>query len=132
MLCPEIILWYFQVDISELVIGSQDSGALPRIVGPAKDFVRGSINNRPFRPGGLDNTDSLGKIHPDGACNGEWARGLLRGESAQIRPPGFKDGLDLGELKVMHSRTQFVENTINSYFFHLSTKLTQRQYFYHS
>ncbi|XP_057789861.1 DExH-box ATP-dependent RNA helicase DExH11 isoform X1 [Salvia miltiorrhiza] len=99
-----------EVDISEMVTGSQDSGALPRIVGPAKDFVRGSINNRPFRPGGLDSTDSLGKIHPDGACNGEWARGLLHGESAQILPPGFKDGLDLGDLKAHPLRWEVYEN----------------------
>ncbi|KAL0419274.1 UNVERIFIED_CONTAM: DExH-box ATP-dependent RNA helicase DExH11 [Sesamum radiatum] len=58
-----------EVDVSELTVGAEDSGALPRIVGPAKDFVRGSINNRPFRPGGLDKTDSLDKILPDGACN---------------------------------------------------------------
>lgn len=90
-----------QVDISELVTGAQDEGALPRIVGPAKDFVRGSINNRPFRPGGLNSDDSLGKIYPDGACNGEWARELLHGKSAQVKPPGFKDGLDLGDLKVV-------------------------------
>ncbi|KAI3450303.1 hypothetical protein Pfo_006968 [Paulownia fortunei] len=93
-----------EVDVSELTIGAKDSGALPRIVGPAKDFVRGSINNRPFRPGGLDNADSLGKILPDGACNGEWARELLHGGPVQVVPPGFKDGLDLGDLKA-HSFT---------------------------
>lgn len=73
---------------------------MPRIVGPAKDFVRGSINNRPFHPGGLDNTDSLGKILPDGACNGEWVKEVLNGGPAQVVPPGFKDGLDFGDLKV--------------------------------
>lgn len=87
--------------MSELTTGATDSGALPRIVGPVKDFVRGSLNNRPFRPGGLDSAESLGKIHPVGACNGEWARELLQGGPAQILPPGFKDGLDLGDLKVM-------------------------------
>ncbi|PIN04704.1 Cytoplasmic exosomal RNA helicase SKI2, DEAD-box superfamily [Handroanthus impetiginosus] len=93
-----------EVDVSEMMIGAEDSGALPRIVGPAKDFVRGSLKNRPFRPGGLDNADSLGKIFPEGACNGEWARELLHGGPAQVRPPGFKDGLDLGDLKA-HSCT---------------------------
>ncbi|KAL2486376.1 ATP-dependent RNA helicase SKI2 [Abeliophyllum distichum] len=88
-----------EVDVSELTIGAKDSGALPRIVGPAKDFVRGSINKRPFHPGGLDNTDSLGKILPDGACNGEWVREVLNGGPAQVVPPGFKDGLDFGDLK---------------------------------
>lgn len=89
------------MDVSELTVGAEDSGALPRIVGPAKDFVRGSINNRPFRPGGLDKTDSLEKILPDGACNGEWALELLHGGPAQVIPPGFRDGLDLGQLEVM-------------------------------
>lgn len=100
------------------MIGAQDSGALPRIVGPAKDFVRGSINNRPFRPGGLNNDDSLGKIHPDGACNGEWAQELLHGKSAQVLPPGFKDGLDLGDLKVMLcQKDPVLVDTINAYVF---------------
>lgn len=63
--------------------------------------MRGSINNRPFRPGGLENADSSGKIFPDGACNGEWARQLLHGGPALTLPPGFKDGLDLGDLKVI-------------------------------
>ncbi|KAL0389106.1 UNVERIFIED_CONTAM: DExH-box ATP-dependent RNA helicase DExH11 [Sesamum calycinum] len=93
-----------EVDVSELTVGAEDSGALPRIVGPAKDFVRGSINNRPFRPGGLDKTDSLDKILPDGACNGEWALELLHGGPAQVIPPGFRDGLDLGQLEA-HSYT---------------------------
>ncbi|KAL0458826.1 UNVERIFIED_CONTAM: DExH-box ATP-dependent RNA helicase DExH11 [Sesamum latifolium] len=93
-----------EVDVSELTVGAEDSGALPRIVGPAKDFVRGSINNRPFRPGGLDKTDSLEKILPDGACNGEWALELLHGGPAQVIAPGFKDGLDLGQLEA-HSYT---------------------------
>ncbi|KAL2238417.1 DExH-box ATP-dependent RNA helicase DExH11 [Sesamum indicum] len=93
-----------EVDVSELTVGAEDSGALPRIVGPAKDFVRGSINNRPFRPGGLGKTDSLEKILPDGACNGEWALELLHGGPAQVIPPGFRDGLDLGQLEA-HSYT---------------------------
>ncbi|KAG8387912.1 hypothetical protein BUALT_Bualt02G0070700 [Buddleja alternifolia] len=92
-----------EADVSELTIGAEDSGALPRIVGPAKDYVRGSINNRPFRPGGLDNADSLGKILPAGACNGEWASEVLHGGPAQVLPPGSRDGLDLGHLKARSS-----------------------------
>ncbi|GFP91206.1 helicase ski2w [Phtheirospermum japonicum] len=93
-----------EVDVADLTAGAQESGAMPRIAGPAKDFVRGSISNRPFRPGGLDNSDSLGKIAPDGACNGEWARELLHGGRAQILPPGLRDGLYLGDLEA-HSFT---------------------------
>ncbi|GAB4824491.1 Antiviral helicase ski2 [Ancistrocladus abbreviatus] len=88
-----------QVEISELSVGAEDSGALPRIIGPAKDFVRGSINNRPFRPGGLDESQSLSRVVPDGASNGEWVRELLHAGPAQAVPPSFKRGLDLGELK---------------------------------
>ncbi|KAL3625768.1 Antiviral helicase ski2 [Castilleja foliolosa] len=93
-----------EVDVADLTAGAQESGAMPHIAGPAKDFVRGSISNRPFRPGGLDNADSLGKIAPDGACNGEWARELLHGGRAQVLPPGLKDGLHLGDLEA-HSIT---------------------------
>lgn len=73
---------------------------MPRIVGPPKDFVRGSINNRPFRPGGLDDSPSLGRVVPDGATNGEWVREVLNGGPAQTAPPSFKQGPDLGDLKV--------------------------------
>ncbi|XP_055831950.1 DExH-box ATP-dependent RNA helicase DExH11 isoform X4 [Solanum dulcamara] len=86
-------------DVSELTVGADDSGALPRIVGPPKDFVRGSINNRPFRPGGLDDSPSLGRVVPDGATNGEWVREVLNGGPAQTAPPSFKQGPDLGDLK---------------------------------
>ncbi|KAM1226769.1 hypothetical protein ACFX13_006192 [Malus domestica] len=88
-----------QVDVSELIVGARESGSLPRLAGPAKDFVRGSINNRPFRPGGLDDSQSLERVVPDGACNGEWVRELLVGGSPQAVPPSFKQGLDLGDLK---------------------------------
>ncbi|ONI00016.1 hypothetical protein PRUPE_6G062900 [Prunus persica] len=88
-----------QVDVSELIVGAQESGSLPRVAGPAKDFVRGSINNRPFRPGGLDDSKSLERVLPDGASNGEWVHELLIGGSAQAVPPSFKQGLDLGDLK---------------------------------
>lgn len=90
-------------DVSELTIGADDSGALPRIVGPPKDFVRGSINSRPFRPGGLDDSPSLGRVVPDGATNGEWVREVLNGGPAQTAPPSFKQGPDLGDLKDTHS-----------------------------
>ncbi|KAG5598522.1 hypothetical protein H5410_029892 [Solanum commersonii] len=90
-------------DVSELTIGADDSGALPRIVGPPKDFVRGSINSRPFRPGGLDDSPSLGRVVPDGATNGGWVREVLNGGPAQTAPPSFKQGPDLGDLKDTHS-----------------------------
>ncbi|KAH9661749.1 DExH-box ATP-dependent RNA helicase DExH11 [Citrus sinensis] len=88
-----------QVDVSELMLGAQDSGPLPRVAGPAKDFVRGSINSRPFRPGGLEDSQSLERILPDGASNGEWVQEILKGGPAQVVPPSFKQGLDLGELQ---------------------------------
>lgn len=90
------------MDVSELTEGAQESGSLPRMNGTAaaKDFVRGSINKRPFRPGGLDDSQSLERVLPDGASNGEWVRELLSGGPSQAIPPGFKQGLDIGELKV--------------------------------
>ncbi|KAM4083476.1 hypothetical protein ACB094_08G060300 [Castanea mollissima] len=90
-----------QVDVSELIVGAQDS--LPRTAGPAKDFLRGSINNRPFRPGGLDESQSLERIHPEGASNGEWVREVLNGGPAQAVTPSLKKGMDLGNLKVYPS-----------------------------
>lgn len=88
------------MDISDLIGGAQDYGSLPRRSGPDNDFVRGSINNRPFRPGGLDDSQSLERILPDGASNGAWVREILNGGDAQVIPPSFKQGLDLGDLKV--------------------------------
>lgn len=67
--------------------------------GPAKDFVRGSINNRPFRPGGLVDSPTERSI-PEGAQNGDWLREIIDGGVAQSIPPSFKKGLDLGCLKV--------------------------------
>lgn len=90
-----------QVDVSELNVETQESGSLPRVPGPAKDFVRGSINNRPFRPGGLDDSQSIDRILPDAASNGEWVNEVLNGGPAQFVPPILKQGLDLGDLKVM-------------------------------
>lgn len=89
--------------MSELTIGDQDFGPLPRVAGPAKDFLRGSINNRPFRPGGLEDTQSLDRIFPDGATNGEWVHEVLKGGPTQAIPPSLKEGLDLGDIKVTNS-----------------------------
>jgi len=46
-----------QMEMGE-VFGSGAGGLAPRMPGPSKDFVRGSINNRPFRPGGLQDDDA--------------------------------------------------------------------------
>ncbi|KAK1311815.1 hypothetical protein QJS10_CPA07g00050 [Acorus calamus] len=88
-----------QIDVTELMEGSQESGSLPRMPGPPKDFVRGSINNRPFQPGGLDSSQNLAKMLPEGARSGEWVREVLSGSVAQTIPPSFKQGMDLGCLQ---------------------------------
>ena len=77
-----------------------DSSIGVRISGPPKDFVKGSLSNRPFRPGGLDDSQSIERTFPDGASNGEWVQEVLNGGPAQVIPPSFKQGMDLGELKV--------------------------------
>nr|XP_043623499.1 DExH-box ATP-dependent RNA helicase DExH11 [Erigeron canadensis] len=87
-----------QVDVSELMVETDNSIGM-RISGPPKDFVKGSISNRPFRPGGLDDSHSTGTTFPDGASNGEWVREVLNGASAQVIPPSFKQGMDVGNLK---------------------------------
>lgn len=87
-----------QVDVSELMVESDNSIGV-RISGPPKDFVKGSLNNRPFRPGGLDDSQSIERTFPDGASNGEWVQEVLNGGPAQVNPPSFKQGMDLGELK---------------------------------
>ncbi|CAH1423609.1 unnamed protein product [Lactuca virosa] len=87
-----------QVDVSELMVEAESSIGV-RISGPPKDFVKGSINNRPFRPGGLDDSQSLGRNFPEGSCNGEWVREVLDGAPAQLIPPSCKQGMDLGHLK---------------------------------
>ncbi|KAF3948404.1 hypothetical protein CMV_025592 [Castanea mollissima] len=89
-----------QVDVSELIVGAQ--GSLPRTAGPAKDFLRGSMNNCPFRPGGLDESQSLERIHPEGASNGEWVREVLNGGPAQAVTPSLKKGMDHGNLKAIY------------------------------
>ncbi|KAJ0248349.1 DExH-box ATP-dependent RNA helicase DExH11 [Hirschfeldia incana] len=87
-----------EVDLSEQMYGDQDSGFFPRMVGPPKDFLRGSANNRPFRPGGLEDSQSSERILPDGVCDGQWVQELLNGGPAQNVPPSFKQSLDLGDL----------------------------------
>lgn len=100
------------MDVSHLTDGTQESG-LPRIVGPAKDFVKGSINNRPFRPGGLDDSQ-LVRVFPDGAINGEWVHELMKGGPAQCVAPSLKQGLDFGDLKV-HLVVFFVKHILRVY-----------------
>ncbi|CAK7331344.1 unnamed protein product [Dovyalis caffra] len=92
-----------QVDVSELSIEAQDSAPLPRVAGPAKDFVRGSINNRPFRPGGFEDSQNIDRILPDGVTKSEWIREVLNGGPAQTVAPSLKQGLDLGDLKAYPS-----------------------------
>ncbi|EAY84566.1 hypothetical protein OsI_05937 [Oryza sativa Indica Group] len=91
-----------QMDMSD-VFDSGTGGITPRMPGPAKDFVRGSVNSRPFRPGGLHDdaaaAAALEKAFPEGARNGDWVRELMSGGPAQVNPPGFRKGLDLGNLK---------------------------------
>lgn len=81
------------------MVEAEDSGGLPRMAGPAKDYVKGSINNRPFRPGGLDNSQVSERI-PVGASNGQWVWEVINGGPPQTIPPSFKQGLDLGDLRV--------------------------------
>ncbi|MCL7049423.1 hypothetical protein MKW94_018400 [Papaver nudicaule] len=92
-----------EVPVLEVMEGAQDSGDAPRMPGPAKDFVRGSISNRPFRPGGLSESESSGRILPEGVSSGDWLGEILEGGPAQTTPPGFKQGLDLGDLKAYPS-----------------------------
>lgn len=102
-----------QMEMGE-VFGSGTEGLAPRMPGPAKDFVRGSINNRPFRPGGLldDNAEvaALDKAFPEGARNGDWVHELMTGGLAQVAPPGFRKGLELGQLKEYKSHWKCFRN----------------------
>ncbi|KAL4188447.1 hypothetical protein AMTRI_Chr08g160190 [Amborella trichopoda] len=88
-----------KIALKELMEGAQDPSSMLRMPGPAKDFVRGSINSRPFHPGGLEFSQNPEQNIPEGACNGEWVREVLEGGPAQEIPPSFKQGLDLGSLK---------------------------------
>lgn len=96
------------MSVSDLASGAVESGPLPRT--SAKDFVRGSINNRPFRPGGLDDSQNLERTLPPGASNGEWVREILNGGPAQTIPPSLKQGLDFGALKVIYLLLIYKEN----------------------
>ncbi|KAM0953407.1 putative RNA helicase [Dioscorea sansibarensis] len=88
-----------EVELAELLEGAQDSGTPPRVPGPAKDFVRGSMNSNPFRPGGLDGSQPTVRILPEGAQTGDWVREIITGGVPQNVPPSFKKGLELGYLK---------------------------------
>ncbi|OEL22541.1 DExH-box ATP-dependent RNA helicase DExH11 [Dichanthelium oligosanthes] len=96
------------------VFDSGTGGLAPRMPGTAKDFVRGSVNNRPFRPGGLQDDDAeaaaLEKAFPEGARNGDWVRELMIGGPAQVAPPGFRKGLELGQLKEYKSHWRCFRN----------------------
>ncbi|KAL5983261.1 hypothetical protein ACLOJK_017345 [Asimina triloba] len=92
-----------QTDVTELMEGTQLSGPLPHMPGPSKDFVKGGISNRPFRPGGLENTQTLESTVPEGARNGDWVRELLDGGVAQAMLPSLKQEVDFGCLKTMLS-----------------------------
>ncbi|EOA26057.1 hypothetical protein CARUB_v10019475mg [Capsella rubella] len=87
-----------EVDLSEQMYGDQDSGFFPRMVGPPKDFLRGSVNNRPFRPGGLEDSQSSERFLPEGVSSGQWVQELLNGGPVQTVPPSFKQSVDLGDL----------------------------------
>ncbi|XP_062218251.1 DExH-box ATP-dependent RNA helicase DExH11 isoform X2 [Phragmites australis] len=91
-----------QMEMSE-VFDLENGGVAPRMPGPAKDFVRGSVNSRPFRPGGLQGdaaeAAAMQKAFPEGAQNGDWVHELMSGGPAQVAPPGFRKGLELGQLK---------------------------------
>lgn len=98
---PEVGIWEpksVEVDVLlDLRTGAEDSGALPRMTRPPKDFVKGSMNNRPFHPGGLNDTQE--RTLPCGASNGEWVWELINGGPAQKVPPSFMKGLDVGDLQ---------------------------------
>ncbi|CAN6471442.1 unnamed protein product [Victoria cruziana] len=102
-----------EIEMEELLNGDGDFSSVPRMPGPAKDFVRGSSGNRPFRPGGLEQSQSSERVIPEGALNGEWVREVLDGGPAQTIPPGFKQGLDLGSLKA-HDYSWKIVNASNA------------------
>uniref|UniRef100_A0A1D1YRD5 Helicase SKI2W n=1 Tax=Anthurium amnicola TaxID=1678845 RepID=A0A1D1YRD5_9ARAE len=98
-----------QVEVADLMDDAQESGTLLRMPGPAKDFVRGSTNNRPFRPGGLDDSQSSEKLLPEGARSGQWVREIIDGGNVQTVPPSFKHGMDLGTPKVYPCQWKFAK-----------------------
>lgn len=86
--------------MTEIMEVGHDTGTLPRVPGPVKDFVRGSMNSSPFRPGGLEYSQSSDFVLPKGANPGDWVHEVLNGGPPQVVPPGFKQGLAFGPLKV--------------------------------
>ncbi|XP_031486566.1 DExH-box ATP-dependent RNA helicase DExH11 isoform X1 [Nymphaea colorata] len=102
-----------EIEMTDLLNGEGDFASVPRLPGPAKDFVRGTSGNRPFRPGGLEQSQSSERVIPEGALNGEWVREVLDGGPPQTIPPGFKQGLDLGPLKAYDYSWKIV-NTSNA------------------
>lgn len=98
------------------MVEAEDSGGLPRMAGPAKDFVKGSINSRPFRPGGLDNSQTSERI-PVGASNGQWVWEVINGGPPQTIPPSFKQGMDLGDLQANLLDQSHLNKYLSSLFF---------------
>ncbi|CAA6656755.1 unnamed protein product [Spirodela intermedia] len=88
-----------QVEVAELLEDAQDTGNLLHVPGQMRDFVRGSTSNRPFRPGGLDDSPSSERLLPEGVHSGQWLREIIDGGDAQTVPPSFKHGMNLGSLK---------------------------------
>lgn len=89
-----------QIEVAELLEDAQDTGNLLHTPGQMRDFVRGSTSNRPFRPGGLDDSQSSERLLPEGVHTGQWLREIIDGGEAQTVPPSFKHGMNLGSLKV--------------------------------
>ncbi|KAI4373417.1 hypothetical protein MLD38_011543 [Melastoma candidum] len=104
-----------EVVVSDQLMAGRDSRSrsFPRMVGPSKDFLRGSISNRPFRPGGLDEPQSWDRVVHEGALNGEWVHELMSGGSALSTPPSFKQCLDLGDLKPYPSSWNVYEEKVS-------------------
>ncbi|KAJ4781291.1 ATP-dependent RNA helicase [Rhynchospora pubera] len=97
-----------QIQVEELMEGAQeDVGGLNRMPGPAKDFVRGGLNNRPFRPGGFQSSSHLHEDNQNSdkcALYADWVRELIHpvnegGTLPQTVPPTFREGLQLGPFK---------------------------------
>jgi antiviral helicase SKI2 len=78
---------------------AQNSSSTLRKPGAPEDFLRGSTNNRPFNPGGIDPPQSSSKVILEGALNGNWFHEVLEGGPLQTVPPGFKQGIDFGSVE---------------------------------
>ncbi|XP_078446524.1 RNA helicase, ATP-dependent, SK12/DOB1 protein [Wolffia australiana] len=88
-----------QVEVAELLEDDQHAGTFSLVPGRTRDFVRGSTSNRPFRPGGLEESQTSEKLIPDGARTGQWVRELIDGADPQTVAPSFKRGMNFGSLK---------------------------------